>query len=151
MQPDSVFDPRGESRDDVQMPPEFVELREMRSLSIDHKLGYFGNERFVIVGYSEEGQELFWKDGHSSGFGLGHWQFFVDHLGPPAANRGIQLGSLGKTGTHVVVLDRVAHRTYATCRSCAEGFLARIAGTPVSRRRCLCSSRQSQGQTPHHS
>ncbi|GEM_PF-858118 len=122
MQPDNLLDPGGESCDEVQMPPEFVELTELRSISIDHKLGYFGEERFVIVGYSEEGQEVFWKDGCSSGFGLGHWQFFVEHLGPPAARRGIQLAGPGNPETHVAVVDRAYRCTYATCRSCAEGF-----------------------------
>lgn len=150
MQPNDTLDSGGESHDEVQIPPEFVELTELRSISVDRRLGYFENERFVIVGYSEEGQEVFWTDGRSSGFGLGHWQFFVENLGPLATRRGIQLGGPVSQGTHVVVLDRVRRCTYATCRGCAERFLAKIHGTPVPKRRCLCASKGSQPRNPNH-
>jgi hypothetical protein len=126
----------------ITVPPDFVELPELRSVSLDLKLGYFGQQRFVIVGYSDGGQEIYWKDGLSSGFGLGHWQYFLDTLAPLAARRGIHLGALGRPGTHVVVLDRERKATYATCRNCAETFLAQYHGTDPPIHRCLC-------RTPH--
>lgn len=53
MQPENMLDSGGESRDDVQIPPEFVELTKLRSTSIDRKLDFCGHERFVTVEYKE--------------------------------------------------------------------------------------------------
>lgn len=124
-------------------PAAFTELPELRAVSLDHKLGYFGQQRFVIFGYSDRGQEVFWKDGHSSGFGLGHWQYFLETVAPLAARQGFNLGGLDRPGTHVLVVDRERKTAYATCRNCAETFLAHYYGTPPPTRRCLCDPSQS--------
>lgn len=125
------------------IPPEFIELKKFRAVTLDRKLGYFGNQRFVIVGYSDRAQEIFWKDGQSSGFGLGHWQFFMDTLTPAAAAQGIDLGDIGRPGRHVIVLDRQEKAVYATCRNCAESYLAACYGTPPPARACMCAPTQN--------
>jgi hypothetical protein len=125
----------------VKIPLEFIELSELRWTGLDHKLGYFGQERFVIVGFSQRGKEVFWKDGHTSGFGLGHWQFFLDTLVPLGARRGIDLGGMDRSATHVVVLDRERKQAYLTCRNCAETFAARFYGRPPPTRECMCAAR----------
>jgi hypothetical protein len=122
------------------IPSEFTELSEFRAVTLDRKLGYFGQQRFVIVGYSDRGQEVFWKDGLSSGFGLGHWQFFMDALVPAADRQGIDLGDVDRPGTHVIVLDRQEKAVYATCRNCAETYLSACYGTPPPARTCMCAA-----------
>lgn len=124
----------------AQVPPEFIELPELTAVSIDHKLGYHGDAPVVVFGYSSGAQEVFWKDGRSSGFGLGHWRFLLDKIGPIAERHGAVLARGMSAGTHVLVLDRRRRRAYATCRSCAERFLAEFYALPVPTRECLCGS-----------
>jgi len=130
---------------DISIPPEFTELIELRSTAIARKLGYPGRARFVIFGYAERGGEVFWKDGQTSGFGLGHWQFLLEKIEPLASRYGAELGGEGKTATHVLVVDRVRRLTYVTCRDCAASFLARIHGRPLPARKCLCDSGAQAG------
>jgi hypothetical protein len=53
MQPENMLDSGEESREEAQMRPAFIELTELRSTSIDRKLGYCGHDRLVTVGYKE--------------------------------------------------------------------------------------------------
>lgn len=121
------------------LPSNAVELIELRSASIEHRLGYFRNEPFVIFGYCPGGEEVIWKDGHSSGFGAGGWKIFLQEIAPLAARRGASVGDLTSAGTHVLLMDRIRGAIYATPRESAEEFLARIYDISPPNRRCLCS------------
>lgn len=124
---------------DVPLPVDFVELPKMLTTSIEHRLGYFGNERFVIFGYCPGGGEVVWKDGLSYGFGAGGWQIFLYEIAPLAARHGAVLGSLQSTGTHVLVMDRLRARTFAAPRERAEAFMARVCAQPPPSQPCLCA------------
>ena len=139
-----IADASAWSGTDSQIPPprlpsNAVELIELRSASIEHRLGYFRDEPFVIFGYCPGGEEVIWKDGHSSGFGAGGWKLFLLEIAPLAARRGASVGDLTSAGTHVLLMDRIRGAIYATPRKSAEEFLARIYGIAPSNRRCLCS------------
>ena len=120
-------------------PPEFIELVELRSASLEHRLGYFRDEPFVIFGYCPGGGEVIWKDGHSSGFGTGGWKSFLWEIAPLAARRGAFLGDERSAGTHVLWVNRLRGAAYAAPREMAEDRLARVNETPAPRRRCLCA------------
>ena len=121
------------------LPSNAVELIELRSASIEHRLGYFRDEPFVIFGYCPGGEEVIWKDGHSSGFGAGGWKIFLQEIAPLAARRGASVGDLTSAGTHVLLMDRIRGVIYATPRKSAEEFLAQIYGVALPHRCCLCS------------
>jgi hypothetical protein len=121
------------------LPPNAVELIELRSASIEHRLGYFRNDSFVIFGYCPGGGEVIWKDGHSSGFGTGGWKIYLQEIAPLAARRGTSIGDVTSVGTHVLLMDRINRVIYAAPRESAEEFLARIYGISAPNRRCLCS------------
>src|SRR5690242_2592893 len=123
----------------LQLPAAIVELTEVRCVSIDRKLGYFRDERFVIFGYCPAGAEVVWKDGHSLGFGTGGWWTFLEEIAPMAARRGYGLGSATTAGTHVLLVDRTRGTVYVAEREPAEGFLSRVHGQPGPTRRCLCA------------
>ena len=60
------------------MPPCCKELVTFDCPSIERKLGYFGNEWFVIFSFHPMAAEVIWTDGRISGFGGGGWQMFLD-------------------------------------------------------------------------
>ena len=121
------------------LPANAIELVELRSASIEHRLGYFGDQPFVVFGYCPAGAEVIWKDGRSSGFGTGGWRAFLQEFAPLAARYGATIGDLNSVGTHVLLMDRIRRATYAVSRESAEEFLARVYGLPRPTRRCLCS------------
>lgn len=120
-------------------PPGFVELIELRSVSMEQRLGYFRSDPVVIFGFCPGGGEVIWKDGHSSGFGTGGWKVFLYEIAPVAARYGRWLGSLESAGTDVLVLDRTRTTFFAASRAHAEAFLMRVYGLPISNRPCLCT------------
>lgn len=121
------------------LPPRTIELTELHSVSIDHRLGYFRHEQFVLFGYCPGGQEVVWKDGHSAGFGTGGWRTFLEEIAPLANRRGCSLGSATSAGTHVLLVDRARGTVYVAEREPAEEFLSAIHGIPPPTRRCLCA------------
>jgi hypothetical protein len=121
------------------LPPSAIELVDLRCASIEHRLGYFRDEPFVIFGYCPGGGEVIWKDGHSSGFGTGGWKIFLQEIAPLAAACGARIGDLTSAGTHVLLMDRIHGAVYALPRESAEDFLSRAYGLPRSTRRCLCA------------
>jgi hypothetical protein len=123
----------------LRAPPNAIELIELRSASIEHRLGYFRDEPFVIFGYCPGGGEVIWRDGHSSGFGTGGWQTFLNEIVPLAARYSVRIGDASSAGTHVLLMDRHHGAVYAAPRRIAEEFLACIHGSPPPRRSCLCA------------
>jgi hypothetical protein len=121
------------------LPRDAIELPELRGASIEHGLGYFGDEPFVVFGYCPGGGEVIWKDGPSSGFGTGGWRAFLQEFAPMAARRGASIGGLSSVGTHVLLMDRIGGEVFAVPRESAEEFLARAYGVPPQTRRCLCA------------
>jgi len=119
--------------------PDVVELVELRATAIEHRLGYFRSERFVIFGYCPGGGDVIWRDGHSSGFGTGGWQTFLAEIVPLAARYRVSIGDAGSAGTHVLLMDRRHGAVYAAPRRIAEEFLACIHGLPPPSRPCLCT------------
>jgi hypothetical protein len=122
-------------------PPDAIELPELRRAAIENRLGYFGDEAFVLFGYCPGGGEVIWKDGRSSGFGTGGWNAFLQEFAPLAARRGASIGDLTSVGTHVLLMDRIRGGVYAVPRESAEQFLARANGLPPPTRPCLCTLR----------
>ena len=120
-------------------PPGAIELPELRCASIEHRLGYFGDDAVVVFGYCPGGGEVIWKDGRSSGFGTGGWRAFLQEFAPMATRRGASIGDLTSVGTHVLLMDRVGGVVYAVPRESAEDFLARAYGLPLPTRPCLCA------------
>lgn len=124
---------------EVAPPHGAVTLVEFRAAAVEHGLGYFRSERFVIFGYCPGGGEVIWKDGHSSGFGTGGWRMFLDEIAPAAQRYGISVGSANGAGTHVLLIDRTGDVVYVAPRESAEAFLARVNGVAPPTRRCLCA------------
>jgi hypothetical protein len=120
------------------LPANCVEIIELRSASIEHRLGYFRAEPLVIFAYCPAGGEVIWKDGHSSGFGTGGWRIFLEEIAPLAQRRGVRLGGLMSAGTHVLLMDRRHGTVYAAPRHVAEEFLVKAYGIPPPKRPCLC-------------
>ena len=48
-----------------------VALIEKSVRGMDQKLGYHGNDRFVLFYYEPRGEEVIWRDSHSCGFSTG--------------------------------------------------------------------------------
>lgn len=115
------------------------ELPELRSVDVSHRLGYFGNERFVIFGFCCGGGEVIWKDHRSYGFGTGGWKLLFDELAPLAARYGATLGGMAGPGSHVLMAGRLHGMVYTVARNCAEQFLAAVCGNAPPARRCLCA------------
>lgn len=120
-------------------PRDFTVLAQLRSASLEHKLGYFGDEPFVLFGYCPGGEEVVWRDGHASGFAGGGWRAFLWEIAPVAARHGVDLGSSNRLGTHVLFMDRRRGVLYAGPRESAERFLSLLYGVPPPTRPCLCS------------
>ena len=138
--PDNAGCPSTEGRPPpARLPPNAIELIELRSASIEHRLGYFRDQPFVIFGYCPGGGEVIWKDGRSSGFGTGGWKIFLQEVAPLAARRGASIGDLTSVGTHVLLMDRIRGAIYAVPRESAEDFLSQAYGLPQPTRQCLCA------------
>ena len=135
----SVPPATGPASQGAQVPAVFLQLTEIHATAIDHRLGYFRCQRYVIFGFCPAGGEVVWKDGLSYGFGAGGWQTFLYEIIPTATRHGVFLGNLRSAGTHVLVMDRVQDVAYAAPRAAAEAFLAAAYGQPVPSRACLCS------------
>ncbi len=120
-------------------PRDFTVLAELCSAAVEHKLGYFGNEPFVLFGYCPGGEEVVWRDGHASGFSGGGWRAFLWEIAPVAARHGADIGSADRLGTHVLFMDRRRGALYAGPRESAERFLSLLYGVPLPTRPCLCS------------
>jgi len=107
-----------------------VALIEKSVRGIDQKLGYHGNDRFVLFYYEPRGEEVIWRDSHSSGFSTGVGQLFIDELSPVADLHQVDLGAGGSPGAHVLLTDRAARRTYFVERNEAIRFLNSEAKKP---------------------
>jgi hypothetical protein len=121
------------------LPVHAIELVELRSASIEHRLGYFGDAPFVIFGYCPGGGEVIWRDGESSGFGTGGWRILLYDIAPRAARHDVNLGDTTRAGTHVLLMDRARGAVYGVTREEAEAFLTRVYGVAARKRRCLCA------------
>jgi hypothetical protein len=120
-------------------PRDFRELTELGSSSVEHALGYFGDEPCVLFGYCPGAEEVVWRDSHTSGFAAGGWRTFLWEIAPLAARHGVDLGSANRLGTHVLFMDRGRGALYAAPRESAERFLSLLYGVPLPKRPCLCS------------
>jgi hypothetical protein len=123
------------------LPVDVIELTEVAVGPAAHALGYYRDERFVIFGYCPGGGEVVWKDGHSSGFATGGWRTFLNDIVPLALRYGVDLGSLDRVGTHVLLIDRQGGVAFAIERTPAEQFLCRLYGLPPAAHPCLCGRR----------
>jgi hypothetical protein len=120
------------------VPDDFVELSELGVAAIEHKLGYFGDDPLIIVGYCAGGGEVVWRDSQREGFGAGGWRFLLDEIWPLAQRYGVNLGSIGSAGSHVLLINRHHHAVYAAPRESAELFMRQRYGQLPPRRACLC-------------
>ena len=92
---------------------------------LDRKLGYSGEDRFVLFHYEPRGQEVMWRDGRSYGFGHGGWQAFFDEVEPVARQHGISVGDDTRPADHVLVVDRVEGEAYFADRQRAQKLVTR--------------------------
>jgi hypothetical protein len=136
---DTESNPAGNGSPARRLPGDFIELTELRSSAIEHKLGYFGDDSFVLFGYCPGGEEVVWRDGHTAGFAGGGWRIFLWEIVPLAARHGVDIGSSNRVGTHVLFMDRRRGALYAGPRESAEHFLSLLYGVPLPTRPCLCS------------
>jgi hypothetical protein len=134
----------------MEVPGDFVECSELDIASVEQKLGYFGDAPLVIFAYCAGGAEVIWKDGNSSGFGTGGWQIFLEEIAPLALLHGVDLGSIGSAGTHVLLIDRQQHVVYAAPRRSADCFLCRHYGLAPPARQCLCGLPDCEASSCNH-
>jgi hypothetical protein len=104
-----------------------VALIEKSVQGMDQKLGYHGQDRFVIFYYEPRGEEVIWRDSHSYGFATGAGQLFIDELEPVAELHKVDVGGEGSPGTNVLLIDRVDRRAYFVERDEAIRFLTDLA------------------------
>jgi hypothetical protein len=104
-------------------PPGFLALPERLPPYLDRRLGYVGDDRFVIFYYEPRGEEVVWEDGHTYGFGAGGWCAFEDLVAPLGKLHGADLGNTVSAGRDVLVLDRQRGLTYFAERGCARRFV----------------------------
>ena len=104
-----------------------VALIEKCVQGMDQKLGYHGQDRFVIFYYEPRGEEVIWRDSRSYGFATGAGQLFIDELEPVADHHKVDVGGEGSPCTHVLLIDRVDRRAYFVEKGEAIKFLAEIA------------------------
>ena len=104
-----------------------VALIEKSVRGMDQKLGYHGEDRFVLFYYEPRGEEVIWWDSHSYGFSTGAGQLFIDELAPVADLHHVNVGSSGSPGTHVLLIDRAGRRAYFVERDEAIRFLTSFA------------------------
>ncbi|MFI5379132.1 MAG: hypothetical protein ACHRHE_07545 [Tepidisphaerales bacterium] len=105
----------------------FLRLGGCLQRCIDRKLGYSGQDRFVLFHYEPRGQEVMWRDGSSYGFGSGGWQAFFDEVEPVAREHGVNVGNDTRPGDHVLVVDRVEGEAYFAERQRAQELVRREA------------------------
>lgn len=108
------------------VPSDFVKLSEPVLAWIDRKLGYFGNDRFVLFYYEPRGEEVVWKDGRSYGFGTGAWCAFHEQIAPLFNRYAADLGKCEAPDDHALVIDRQTRRAYFAQRQKAEEFLSTL-------------------------
>jgi hypothetical protein len=106
------------------VPASFIRLSE-RLRSMDRRLGYFGEERFVFFYYEPRGEEVIWNDGRSYGFACGAWGTFMHEIARLAKRYDVNVGTGGMTNTHVLVLDRQDGTAYFAEEWEAEAFFRR--------------------------
>jgi hypothetical protein len=123
----------------VGLPADFIQLTELCDRLVESRLGYCGQERFVIFAYCTGGEEVMWRDARSSGFGTGGWRTFEQEVVPAAAAHGGAVGEAASPGRDVILMDRARRMVYLAPRRSAEAFLAATAGQPLSTRPCLCA------------
>jgi hypothetical protein len=105
------------------VPADFQRVAELCRPGLGRKLGYRGEQRFVLFYYEPRGDEVMWKDGRSYGFGQGGWCVFLQHIMPLADRYEVDLGSSTASGTHVLLVDRELELAYFVQRQRAEQFL----------------------------
>ncbi len=106
-------------------PAGFLRLGKCLKECIDRKLGYSGEDRFVLFHYEPRGQEVMWRDGRSYGFGHGGWQAFFDEVEPVAREHGISVGDDTQPADHVLIVDRVEGEAYFADRTRAQRLVMR--------------------------
>ncbi|MGA2499124.1 MAG: hypothetical protein ABSH20_15390 [Tepidisphaeraceae bacterium] len=106
-------------------PAGFLRLGKCLKQCLDRKLGYSGEDRFVLFHYEPRGQEVMWRDGRSYGFGHGGWQAFFDEVEPVAREHGISVGDDTRPADHVLVVDRVEGEAYFADRKRAQKLVMR--------------------------
>ena len=106
-------------------PTRLLRLGKCLKECIDRKLGYSGEDRFVLFHYESRGQEVMWRDGRSYGFGHGGWQAFFDEVEPVAREHGISVGDDTRPADHVLVVDRVEGEAYFADRKRAQTLVMR--------------------------
>jgi hypothetical protein len=126
------------------VPDEFIEITAAKLNGIDRALGYFGNEPYVLFAYEERAGEVMWKDGQSCGISHGACDVLAARVEPLARTRDATLGSDGRAGSHVMLVDRRRGRVYLAEPVMAEVFLCALYG--FSRTRCIDPGRWAQRQ-----
>jgi hypothetical protein len=104
-----------------------VALIEKSLRGMDQKLGYHGEDRFVLFYYEPRGEEVIWQDSHSSGFSTGFGQCFIDELSPVAEVHKVNVGNSGSPGKQVLLIDRAERHAYFVERDEAIRCLASVA------------------------
>jgi hypothetical protein len=104
-------------------PATFVQLNERLPDSLDRRLGYFGQERYVFFYYESRGEEVIWNDGNSYGFACGGWSLFLQDVAPLGKRYGVNLGTNSSANTHVLMLDRELNLSYFAEEWEAESFI----------------------------
>ena len=120
-----VYDERGMARTAMAgaVPSDFVPVHQCLQHSIERKLGYFRQARFVYFYYEPRGGEVVWNDGRSYGFGSGGWMMFLDEIAPLGRKQGVNLGSDDAAGDHVLVIDRELKQSWFALRDAAESLV----------------------------
>lgn len=136
---DPELNPAGAESLFRQPPRDFIELTELGARSVEHTLGYFRDDPFVLFGYCPGAEEVVWRDSHTSGFAAGGWRTFLWEIAPLAARHGVNIGSANRLGTHVLFMDRRRGVLYAGPRKSAERFFSLLYGLAPPTRPCLCS------------
>ena len=113
------------------VPSDFVPVCQFLNKSIERKLGYFRQARFVFFYYEPRGGEVVWNDGQTYGFGCGGWMTFLDEIAPLGRQQGVNLGSSDEAGDHVLVVDRKLKQAWFADRDSAESLVAEQ-GEPVA-------------------
>lgn len=106
------------------VPDQSILIGEGLHRVLDRRLGYCGDDRFVLFYYEPRGEEVMWMDSRRHGFGLGGWRIFLEDIAPLAARYGVDVGVSGPRRTHALVLDRLGGLAYFVPRDSAEEFIA---------------------------
>jgi hypothetical protein len=103
---------------------EFAKIEEPVHPSVDRKLGYFGEVRFVLFHWERRADGVIWKDGRTYGFGPGAWCFFLEKISPLADMHDADLGTPERDARHVLLVDRWSGQVYFAPRDQAEQLVA---------------------------